>query len=220
MTRPNWQEARRYLLPALFAGYALLLARQRAAWLAFGAAASVAWFFRDPERLLQAEPDIVYAAADGVVAEVDHAAKDPWVPEEDGLRVSTFLALYNVHVNRSPVAGQIVAVEAVRGSFAPALLARSQTNHKYRLAVDGDAGRVVVEQIAGMIARRISCWVQPSEQVTAGQRIGLIHFGSRTDVILPAGSAEVFVRPGDHVRAGVTPLARYCANQGNSCGNS
>lgn len=220
MTRPNWQEARRYVLPALTAGYALLLARRRAAWLAFAAAASVAWFFRDPDRPLSAEPDVVYAAADGVVANVDHAADDPWVPGERGLRVSTFLALYNVHVNRSPVAGQIVAVQPVTGSFAPALLSRSRTNHKYRLILETNAGRVVVEQIAGMIARKISCWVQPLEQVTAGQRIGLIHFGSRTDVILPAGSAEVFVRPGDHVRAGVTPLARYRAEQGDSCGSS
>lgn len=217
MTPRSWREARRYVLPTLAVAAALLSARRREAWLAFGAAGSFAWFFRDPERQTMPDPDVVYAAADGVVAEVDPAARDPWVCEGDAVRISTFLSVHNVHVNRSPVAGQVEAVEKTGGSFAPAFLVRSGANHKNRVAMDGKAGRVVVVQIAGMVARKISCWVQPRDTVTAGQRIGLIHFGSRTDVLLPADSTEALVAPGDRVRAGVTPLARYHSNEGVSC---
>lgn len=222
MTPLSWREARRYVMPALVVGGVLSLARRREAWLAYGAAGFAAWFFRDPERHLQAAPDVVYAAADGVVADVDHMARDPWIAEGEGdaVRISTFLSLYNVHVNRSPVAGHVEAVEEIKGGFAPAFLSRSHTNHQNRLAMDGNAGRVVVVQIAGLVARKIGCWVRPRDIVTAGQRIGLIHFGSRTDVILPAGHAEVLVAPGDRVQAGTTPLARYHAKKGTSCGST
>lgn len=219
MTARSWREARRYVLPTLAVGAALLSARRREAWLAFGAAGSLAWFFRDPERHTVAEPDTVYAAADGVVAEVETAASDPWVCEGDVVRISTFLSVYNVHVNRSPVAGRVRTVEQTGGGYAPAFLGRSSANHKNRVAMDGRAGRVVVVQIAGIVARKISCWVRPLDTLAAGQRIGLIHFGSRTDVLLPADSAEALVAPGDRVRAGVTPLARYPANEGVSCGS-
>lgn len=220
MTPWSWREARRYILPTLAVGATLSLARRREAWLAFAAAGAVAGFFRDPERQLVADPDVVYAAADGVVAEVDHAASDPWVPGDAALRISTFLSLHNVHVNRSPVAGKIREIEEVNGGFAPAFLGRSHSNLQNRLAMEGEAGPVVVVQIAGMVARKISCWVQSLDEVTAGQRIGLIHFGSRTDVIMPSGSADVLVAPGDRVRAGVTPLARYHAQKGASCGST
>ncbi len=220
MTRRSWLAARRYVLSALIVGGALTLFRRREAWWAFGAAGSVAWFFRDPQRQLCPDPDAVCAAADGVVTEVDPAATDPWGPGRDAVRVTTFLTLRDVHVNRSPVTGQVAAVEEVKGGFAPAFLGRSRTNRQNRVAMDGEAGRVVVVQIAGMVARAISCWIQPRDQVTVGQRIGLIHFGSRTDVILPAGSADVLVAPGDRVRAGVTPLARYHATRGTPCGSS
>lgn len=220
MTPRSWREARRYLVPTLAAAAALLSARRREAWLALGAAGSLAWFFRDPERHTAADPDIVYAAADGVVAEVDAASGDPWVCQGDAVRISTFLSVHNVHVNRSPVAGRVHAVEKTGGGFAPAFLVRSSANHQNRVAMDGQSGRVVVVQIAGMMARKISCWVRPLDAVTAGERIGLIHFGSRTDVLLPADGAEALVAPGDRVRAGVTPLAHYHANKGVSCGSS
>jgi phosphatidylserine decarboxylase len=163
------------------------------------------------------DPAIVYAAADGVVVGIDRSARDPWLPEGEALRIRVFLSLHNVHVNRSPVAGRVAAVEKIRGGFAPALLERADANYKNRVVIDGQAGRVVVVQIAGMIARKIACWVQPLETVAAGQRIGLIHFGSRTDVLLAAGSAELFVQLGDRVRAGVTPLARYPAKEATAC---
>lgn len=217
MTPRSWQEARRYVLPVLLTGAALGLARRREAWLALGLAGSVTWFFRDPERRLSADPAVVYAAADGTVTGVEHAAHEPWLPGDSGTRVSTFLALHNVHVNRSPVSGRIAAVEEVRGAFAPAFLGRSNRNQQNRMAVDGRTGRVVVVQIAGMVARKIACWVEPRDTLAAGQRFGLIHFGSRTDVLLPTGSVDVLVSPGDRVRAGLTPIARYSAKEGDLC---
>lgn len=149
----------------------------------------------------------MYAAADGFVTSVDRG-EDPWLDEE-AVSISTFLSVHNVHVNRSPVDGEIVKVEEVEGGFAPALFARSEENRRRRLAIDGPHGRVVVVQVAGLLARRISGWAGTGDTVTAGQRIGIIHFGSRTDVVLPARAVEVLVRRGDRVRAGVTPVARY-----------
>ena len=120
-----------------------------------------------------------------------------------------FLSLLNVHVNRSPVNGQVTAVEEIDGGFAPAFADRSEVNYRHRVALHGERGPVVLVLIAGLLARKISRWVGTGDDVAAGQRISLIHFGSRTDVLLPGDSVEVLVRPGDRVRAGVTPLARY-----------
>jgi phosphatidylserine decarboxylase len=210
ITERSWQTARRYVLPPLVASAALLLARRRrSGFLALGAAGATLAFFRDPERPLEPEPDVVYAAADGFVTEVEEA-HEPWVPGGKAMRISTFLSIHNVHVNRSPVRGRIVKMEELPGRFVPAFLGGAKDeNHQNRVAIDGPKGRAVVVQIAGMVARKISPWIEIGESVKTGQRIGLIHFGSRTDVLLPAGSAEPLVRPGDRVRAGQTPIARY-----------
>ena len=105
-------------------------------------------------------------------------------------------------------------MEEIAGEFLPAFLGASKENYQNRMAIDGPKGRLVLAQIAGAVARRISRWVEIGQGVTAGERIGLIHFGSRTDVILPAGSADPLVSPGDLVRAGTTPLARYREREG------
>lgn len=209
ITKRSWQAARRYVLGPLSLGVALLLAgRRRSGLLVTGIAGAVLLFFRDPERPLDPDPDVVYSAADGVVTDVEDA-HEPWIPGGQALRISTFLSIHNVHVNRSPVEGSVTNMEEVAGGFLPAFLGGSKRNYQNRLAIDGPKGRAVVAQIAGVVARRISRWVEIGERVAAGQRIGLIHFGSRTDVILPAGSADPLVSPGDLVWAGVTPLARY-----------
>jgi phosphatidylserine decarboxylase len=213
MTRRSWREALRYVLPSGAVAAVLLVADRRIGWLALAATGLFALFFRDPERRLDSDPAVVYAAADGVVTAIEQPVLDEWIPDLRGLRITTFLGLHNVHVNRSPVAGEVTQVQAVRGGFSPALFARSTTNSRRRLAVDGPAGRVVVIQIAGLLARKISCWVQAGERVAAGQRIGMIHLGSRTDVLLPEGSVDVLARPGQRVRAGLTPLARYRTTQ-------
>ncbi|MBV9454940.1 MAG: phosphatidylserine decarboxylase family protein [Rubrobacter sp.] len=214
ISRRSWLIARRYVLVPLSLGIVLLSRGRRSGLLALGAAGAILMFFRDPERPLDPDPDVVYAAADGFVTDVEEA-HEPWIPGGDALRISTFLSIHNVHVNRSPVEGSVTKMEEIAGKFVPAFLGSSKDqNHQNRIAIDGPKGRAVVVQIAGMVARKISRWIETGERIAAGQRIGLIHFGSRTDVLLPVGSADPLVRPGDRVRAGATPLARYRKEEG------
>ncbi|MDQ3587520.1 MAG: phosphatidylserine decarboxylase [Actinomycetota bacterium] len=194
------------MLWALLADLGLVISGRRAGWMASSAALASLLFFRDPERSLDPEGDTVYATADGVIVGVDEIS-DPWMPDL-ALRVSTFLSLHNVHVIRSPLAGRVAADEEIKGGFAPAFLGRSQQNLRKRLAIDGNSGRVVVVQIAGMLARKITSWTRLGAGVDAGQRVGLIHLGSRTEVLLSADRFQALVRPGQRVKAGVTPIAR------------
>jgi phosphatidylserine decarboxylase len=206
----SWPIARSYVVPPAATGLGLVLARRRALGLPLlGLAGAIAMFFRDPERRTPPDPDVVYAAADGVVRGVDLAVEDPWLPGRPAVRVSVFLSLLNVHVNRSPLAGKVVDVEEIDGGFAPAFADRSEVNYRHRVLLDGEHGPVVLVLIAGLVARRITRWVDVGDSVDAGRRISLIHFGSRTDVLLPPDDVEVLVAPGDRVRAGITPLARY-----------
>lgn len=202
------REARRYVLLALLADLALIAAGRRGGWLAGITGLSCLLFFRDPERPPSAEEDAVYAPADGVVTDVS-AASDPWLEVEEATRVSTFLSVFDVHVTRSPVVGSVVLEEDVEGPLRPAFLRTAGENRRRRLAIDGAAGRVVLVQVAGSVARRITSWKRISDTVMAGERVGLIHFGSRADVLVPTDSVEVTVRRGERVRAGVTVLARY-----------
>jgi phosphatidylserine decarboxylase len=217
ITQRSWRTARPYVLAPLALGTALLLAGRRRSGLAgLGVAGASLLFFRDPERPLEPDPQVVYAPADGFITDVEEA-HEAWIPGGEALRISTFLSIHNVHVNRSPVEGSITKMEEVEGRFVPAFLGGAkEENHQNRIAIDGPRGRAVVVQIAGMVARRISRWVETGDSVAAGQRIGLIHFGSRTDVLLPAGSADPLVSTGDRVRAGGTPLARYRKGESNS----
>ena len=208
MTREAWAVARRYSLPPFLLGALLLiLGRRRLGWAGLLASLGVLAFFRDPERELVPEPGVAYAAADGFVksvAEVEEAV----LPGGRGVSISTFLSLHNVHVNRSPIAGTVSAFEEIGGGYAPALFESSEGNRRNRLVIkDGAGTSVVLVPKAGAIARRISSWVGVGDEVEAGGRIGLIHFGSRTDVILPSGWRPL-VSPGDRVRAGLTRIAR------------
>jgi phosphatidylserine decarboxylase len=206
----SWRAARSYVLVPGTLGTGLLLARRARLGLpVLGLAGAIALFFRDPERPLPDDPDLVYAAADGVVRSIDDGVVDDWLPSSPAVRISVFLSLLNVHVNRSPVTATVTATQEIDGGFAPAFADRSEVNYRHRVALDGPQGPMVLVLIAGLVARRISRWVDRGDQVVAGQRISLIHFGSRTDVLLPTGTVDVLVRPGDRVRAGVTPLARY-----------
>ena len=207
MSRRTWPVARRYVLPPAAGAAALLAAGRRSGWAAAGLAAVVAAFFRDPERPLHADPAVVYAAADGLVTAVDLGVDDPWLPGGAD-RVTVFLSLHNVHVTRSPIAARLERSEELGDGFAPALFKTAADNRRNRLLLDADGTPVVLVQVAGAIARTITSWVRPGDRLAAGQRLAVIHFGSRADVLVPAGSAEVLVRPRQRVRAGVTPLFR------------
>lgn len=202
------REARRYVLAAAALELALAPLRRLRGRLLVGVGLACLAFFRDPPRTVGREPDTIYAPADGVVVEVDMAT-DPWLGAGEAVRIGTFLALYDVHVNRSPVSGRIAAAEETAGGFAPAFLGRARGNHCKRLAIDDGSRRVVLVQFAGMLARHISSWAWLGDRVEAGQRIALIHLGSRADVLFPAAEARSLVNVGRRVRAGVTPIARY-----------
>lgn len=202
------------MLWALLADLAVALSGRRAGWAAVSTGLASLLFFRDPERPLEPEAGTVYATADGIIAGVDETS-DAWMPDR-ALRVSTFLSIHNVHVIRSPSAGTIAAAEEIKGGFAPAFLARSGQNLRKRLAIDGNSGRVVLVQTAGMVARKITSWTDLGCGVAAGQRVGLIHLGSRTEVLLPADRFQALVRPGQRVKAGVTPIARSLHGENGS----
>ena len=210
MSRRTLREARRYLLGALAIEAVLAPLRLLKGRLLLGVGVACMIFFRDPSRTPAREPDTLYAPADGVVVAVD-TAPDDWLGTEAALRISTFLAIYDVHVNRSPAGGRITAAEETPGGFAPAFLGRARDNHRKRLAIDDGERRVVLVQFAGMLARRISSWAWLGDPVQTGQRIALIHLGSRADVLVPADEARSLVEVGQRVRAGVTPIARYVA---------
>lgn len=208
MSRRTWPIARRYALPPALIGVPLLATGRRSGWIGVGLAAAALGFFRDPERSSPQDRSLVLAASDGFVTAVEHDMPEPGLPGGRATRVTVFLSLHDVHVNRSPVQGRITGMERLGQGFAPALLRGAQDNRRNRLALDGPAGPVVVVQVAGALARTISNWVRVGDRVEAGERLGLIHFGSRTDVLLPVGAADVLVSRGSRVRAGVTPLAR------------
>lgn len=208
MSSRTWPLARRYAAAPLLLGAALIMAGRRTGWAGVGLGAAVVAFFRDPDRPLPRDPAVVVAASDGFVTEVAQDVEEPWLPGGRATRVAVFLSLTDVHVNRSPVAGRITHQEELGDGFAPALFRGAEDNRRNRLRLDGPAGPVVVVQVAGALARTITSWVGVGDQVVAGQRLGIIHFGSRTDVLLPRGSAEVLVSRGTRVHAGITPLAR------------
>jgi phosphatidylserine decarboxylase len=208
MSWKSLREARRYVLGALVAEIVLLPLGLRRGALLVGTSVVCLAFFRDPRRAPPDDPDLVYAPADGVVVGVDRVP-EKWLGEAEALRIATFLSIADVHVNRSPAAGEIVEAETIGGGYAPAFLGRADRNHRKRLAIEGGGRRVVVVQIAGMVARRISSWAWLGDRVAAGERIALIHFGSRAEVLVPTRGAEPVARVGQRVRAGITPLARY-----------
>ena len=156
-------------------------------------------FFRDPDRTAPELPGAVLAPADGRVMVLTEAL-DPWVGP--AVRVSIFLSPLDVHVNRAPVGGLVKNVEYVAGRFLAAYRPEaSEQNERCAVSLDGDRARVTVTQISGVLARRIVCRVRPGDTLRAGQRYGLIRFGSRTDLVLPRGT-ELRVRVGDRVRGG------------------
>ena len=165
----------------------------------------VLFFFRDPERTSPSDPDLIVSPADGRVMEVVEEARG----ESPGRRISIFLSIFDVHVNRAPVAGKIAAMEYRNGRFYAAMRGRaSEENEQNVIHVATERGEVVFKQIAGWVARRILCWKAVGDPVTRGERVGMIRFGSRVDIWLP-DRVEILVRPGQHVAGGSSILARW-----------
>ena len=166
-------------------------------------AAFFLWFFRDPERAIPAEPGAVVSPGDGKVTDVAPVS----VGNQKQLRISIFLSVFNVHVNRSPIAGVVRDVRYQRGKFLDARSPNcAELNEQNAVTVEGDGQRVVFKQIAGLLARRIVFNPKVGDRLERGQRVGLIKFGSRVDVLLDA-SARMNVKVGDHVKGGASVLA-------------
>lgn len=199
-------DVRATALPLLAAGVAAFLL---SAWLALPLLALgvfAAAFFRNPERAIPADPEAVVAPADGKVIEVGECE----LPDgRKGLRIGIFLSVFDVHVNRAPVAGRVLGMERSGTEFLAAFdPAAASRNVQLALDLETASGaRVRVVQITGLIARRIVCHASVGEWLERGVRYGLIRFGSRTDVVLPAG-AEPCVAVGERVRGGSSVVAR------------
>lgn len=172
------------------------------------AAATLAWFFRDPTRQVMLDPDVAYAACDGRVLSVERV-RDPRLGNAEWLRIAVFLSLANVHINRAPVAGKVVQIFHEAGGYAAADSRSAEHNTAQYTVIEGVRGRCVVAQRVGLVARRIVNWSRVGQLLAQGERYGLIRLGSRTDVYLPADQVQACVTPGDPVRAGTTVLARY-----------
>lgn len=186
MVRPS---SRLWLLPAL-------------------AAAPIAAFFRDPERDIPDDETTVVAASDGVVLSVERL-RDERLSEDELLRVAVFLSVLDVHINRSPVAGRVVDYFVSDGGFAAAMRPAAEHNVAAYTVLETPRGTVVVAQRTGLIARRIVQRAPVGALLAKGERFGLIRFGSRTDVYLPADRAQATVAPGDRVIGGATVIATW-----------
>jgi len=157
------------------------------------------YFFRDPDRTVPAGPYAV-SPADGKIVVVK--------PEDGGTRISIFLNVFDVHVNRSPIPGRITAVKYQQGKFLVASKEEASTDNEMNtVTVEGDGSKIVFKQIAGLIARRIVFWKKPGDNVGRGERVGLIKFGSRMDVWL-GPEWEITVKTGERVSAGASILAK------------
>ncbi len=179
-------------------------------WLGLFATVAVALFFRDPERMTPVAESLVVAPADGVITSVGPALPPPELALDGQplLRISTFLSVLDVHINRLPVSGRVTGVAYHPGTFVSAAQDKaSEQNERNAIVIatpsDGD---VVVVQIAGLIARRIRCWIREGDEAETGRRFGLIRFGSRVDVYLPLRTVALVV-PGQRAVGGETVIA-------------
>ena len=175
-------------------------------------AAFLVWFFRDPSRRVPSEPGLIVSPADGKVEEAE------WIETTGGsrVRISIFLNVFDVHVNRVPVSGVVTLAEYREGQFLNAMNAESAVHNEQTLVtIDTGSYSVSFKQIAGLLARRILCNVRAGDQVQRGDRMGLIKFGSRVDVLLPA-TVELRVKSGDRVKGGSSVLAYMPPSHGGT----
>ncbi|RCK77822.1 MAG: Phosphatidylserine decarboxylase [Candidatus Ozemobacter sibiricus] len=165
-----------------------------------------AYFFRDPERAIPSGEGVIVSPADGRVVGIETVDQVPFL-DGPAQRISIFLSIFDVHINRAPIEGKVTWRQYNPGRFLPANVPKaSLDNEQNSIGIEDGGYKVLVRQIAGIIARRIVCWVDPGQAVARGERFGLIRFGSRTDLFLPL-SAKVAVTVGQKVQGGSTIIA-------------
>lgn len=202
IAREGWT----FILPALLLGILLLFP----GWWAgsvffFLLAGAFAFFFRDPHREISSEPGLVLSPADGQVLKIEKVEAHPEL-EGKGTVVSIFLSLLDVHFTRSPLEAEILKVDYKPGKFFPAYKDEaSQQNESNSLVLSTAAGKIFLKQMVGVAARRIKCYVKAGDRVAAGQKIGLMYFGSRVDLFLP-DIIEIKVNLKQKVKGGLTVI--------------
>ena len=196
------------LVLGYFSGFLLWVGALLTAWCIY--------FFRDPERVTPVDDDLVVSPADGVVTAVGPAVppRELDLGAAEMTRISVFMNVFSCHVNRAPVRGRIVRIEHRPGQFLNAELDKaSSDNERNGVVIDSPRGTVAAVQIAGLVARRILCWAETDAEISAGERFGLIRFGSRVDVYLPEGAVPR-VAVGQTAVAGETVLAEFGGKPG------
>lgn len=217
-------EGRKFILigaavTALFA----VLAWETLAWPMAAVTVWIAAFFRDPVRVTPQGGDLIIAPADGLITQIASVPPPPELAHDDALgtamvtRVSIFMNVFDVHINRAPIGGTVTQRHYIAGAFVNADLDKaSEDNERQHFLIErGDGLKIGFTQIAGLVARRIVAHVKPGDVVAAGQRIGLIRFGSRVDVYLPAGTSPS-VLSGQRTVAGETIIARVADGSGRT----
>jgi phosphatidylserine decarboxylase len=180
----------------------LFLALAAALWLL------VLYFFRDPDRAVIDEPGLVAAPGDGEVVAITPMREERFLKAQT-IRISIFLSVLDVHVQRAPIAGAVILVEHQPGKFLQAFRPEaSDVNERISMVIESPHGSILLQQIAGILARRCVNFARSGEALRTGQRFGLIKFGSRVDLYLPP-TARVLVAKGDQVHGGLTPIARF-----------
>lgn len=165
------------------------------------------YFFRDPERFTPFNKDVFVAPADGKVIFADEVNEEKYFNVKTQ-KISIFMSIFDVHVNRAPCDGKVIKVTHNKGRFLSAYKERaSLENENIEMILEGDYGKILVRQVAGLVARRAVCRVQPGQSLVRGERFGIIKFSSRVDIYLPQ-ECSIVVKPGHRVRAGETIIAR------------
>ena len=190
-----------FIAGALVPAAALALGRRPGLAAGFAALGGFfAYFFRDPDRVVPMGEGLVVSPADGQVMTAG-PADGRWAPPGEWKQITIFLSPLDVHVNRAAIGGRVVSVTRTPGGFRPAYRPDAEENQRVAIALEGETGRVLMRQVVGVLARRIVCRVREGDRLAVGERFGMIKFGSRMDVVMPA-RARVLVKPGDRVIAG------------------
>jgi phosphatidylserine decarboxylase len=211
---PMHKEGRKFVATFAAITFVLMFIWEPLFWLGVGATVWCYYFFRDPVRMIPQDERLVISPADGVVSLIEQVTPpaDMEIGDQPLTRVSVFMNVFNCHVNRAPIAGRVVNVTYHHGKFLNASLDKASIhNERNSLTLEAaDGTRIGVVQIAGLVARRIVCFVKPGDQICAGFRFGLIRFGSRLDIYLPQG-VQPLVSVGKTAVAGETILADLSA---------
>ncbi|MCK4968505.1 MAG: phosphatidylserine decarboxylase [Candidatus Aenigmarchaeota archaeon] len=165
------------------------------------------FFFRDPKRIIRMQPNSIVSAADGKIKAIEEIYESTYL-KEPAVKIVTFLSPFNVHINRAPINGVITNKTYEKGKYYPAFMKKAHKNQKNYVFIENEDLSVIAIQMVGSLARRIVSWVDIGQSIDKGGKIGLIRFGSRTDVIIPKSKLDkILVKPGDKVKAGESILA-------------